>query len=103
MSNLITLTLEAWARFRDKEITYFSNLEIPSDPGRQRDPPPDLLLVEVNREIEDLRALRRSLDHQKEHLIALLQKVAYSLGSLPRIPKTYLQARPVLTLRSITS
>lgn len=73
MSNLITLTLNAWARFRDREVAYFSNLEKPSAPGRH--PAPELWIVEINRDIEDLRALRQSLDHQREHLNALLQKV----------------------------
>lgn len=75
MSNLITLTLDAWARFMDREVAYFSNLEKPTGPGRH--PAPELCIVEINREIEDLRALLRSLEHQKDHLIALLQKVSF--------------------------
>lgn len=75
MSNLITMTLEAWTKFRDRELAYFSDLEQPSGPGRH--PPPELLIVEINRDLENLQALRTSLDHQRDHLNALLQKVIH--------------------------
>lgn len=57
----------------DREVAYFSNLEKP--PGHGRHPAPELCVVEINRDIEDLRALLRSLEHQKDHLNALSQKV----------------------------
>lgn len=74
MSDRLTMTLDAWMRFRDKEIAYFSNLERPSGPGRH--PNPYLLFVEITRDIEALQALQKSLDYQKDHLKALLQKVS---------------------------
>lgn len=83
MSNLITLTLDAWTSFMDREVAYFSNLEKPTGPGRHL--APELCIVEINRDVEDLRALRRSLEHQKDHLIALSQKVPH-LAVLPKIP-----------------
>lgn len=83
MSNLITLSLDAWACFMDREVKYFTNLEKPSGPGRH--PAPELCIAEINRDIEDLRALLRSLEHQKDHLNALSQKVIH-LDDFTRFP-----------------
>lgn len=83
MANLISVTLDAWARFKEREIAYFSNLERPSFEGRH--PPPELLIVEINRDIEDLQALKNSLDQQKDHLHALFQKVSPG----PRLARCY--------------
>ncbi|KAK2598423.1 hypothetical protein N8I77_011843 [Diaporthe amygdali] len=71
MSYLISLTVDAWMRFMNVELAYFTNLE--NLPGKQRTP--IMLISEINKEVEDLLVLRKNLDHQRDLLYGLSQKV----------------------------
>lgn len=53
------------------ELAYFTNLE--NLPGKKRTPV--MLISEINKEVEDLLVLRKNLDHQRDLLHGLLQKV----------------------------
>lgn len=71
MSYQLSLTVDAWTRFMNVELAYFTNLE--NLPGKKRTPV--TLISEINQEIEDLQVLRKNLDHQRELLHGLSQKV----------------------------
>lgn len=73
MSYQISLTVDAWMRFMDVELAYFTNLE--NLPGKKRTPV--MLISEINKEFEDLLVLRKNLDHQRDLLHGLSQKVLY--------------------------
>lgn len=60
-------------RFMDVELAYFTNLE--NLPGKKRTPV--MLISEINKEVEDLLVLRKNLDHQRDLLHGLSQKVRY--------------------------
>lgn len=53
------------------ELAYFTNLE--NLPGKKRTPV--MLISEINKEVEDLLVLRKNLDHQRDLLHGLSQKV----------------------------
>ncbi|KAL1879212.1 hypothetical protein Daus18300_001791 [Diaporthe australafricana] len=75
MSYLISLTVDAWMRFMNIDLVYFTNLE--NIPGRQRTPA--MLISEINKEVEDLLVLRKNLDHQRDLLHGLSQKLEKGL------------------------
>lgn len=74
----------------DVDLAYFTNLE--NLPGRKRTPV--MLISEINKEIEDLLVLRKNLDHQRDLLHGLSQKVR---DPFTLIRKTETQKRRVLT------
>lgn len=90
MSYQISLTVDAWMRFIDVDLAYFTNLE--NLPGRKRTPV--MLISEINKEIEDLLVLRKNLDHQRDLLHGLSQKVREPFTLIRR---TKTQERRVLT------
>lgn len=53
------------------DLAYFTNLE--NLPGKKRTFV--MLISEINKEVEDLLVLRKNLDHQRELLHGLSQKV----------------------------
>ncbi|KAI3398865.1 hypothetical protein diail_8374 [Diaporthe ilicicola] len=75
MSYLISLTVDAWMRFMNVDLAYFSNLE--NLPGKKRTPA--MLISEINKEVEDLLVLRKNLDHQRDLLHGLSQKLEKGL------------------------
>lgn len=71
MSYQLSLTVDAWMRFMNVDLAYFTNLE--NLPGKKR--APVMLILEINKEVEDLSVLRKNLDHQRDLLHGLSQKV----------------------------
>ncbi|KAL2284958.1 hypothetical protein FJTKL_08509 [Diaporthe vaccinii] len=75
MSYQLSLTVDAWMRFMNVELAYFTNLE--NLPGKKRTPV--MLISEINKEMEDLLVLRKNLDHQRDLLHGLSQKLEKGL------------------------
>ncbi|KKY32819.1 hypothetical protein UCDDA912_g07214 [Diaporthe ampelina] len=75
MSYQISLMVDAWMRFMNAELAYFTNLE--NLPGKKRTPV--MLISEINKEVEDLLVLRKNLDHQRDLLHGLSQKLEKGL------------------------
>jgi hypothetical protein len=77
MSYQLSLIVDAWMRFMNGELAYFTNLENLPDKKRT----PVMFISEINKEVEDLLVLRKNLDHQRDLLHGLSQKVR-------QLPKT---------------
>lgn len=71
ISHQLSLIVDAWMRFINVDLAYFTNLE--NLPGKKRTP--IMLISEINKEVEDLLVLQKKLNHQRALLHGLSQKV----------------------------
>lgn len=71
ISHLLSVTVDAWARFKETELAYFFHLENSSSKHWS----PAKLISEINKDMEELQALQKHLDDRRDSLRDIWQKV----------------------------